>query len=79
LGRRRRRVIKIVKKKMPKIFLCPLCGEESIRIIIKSPGIAEVQCGNRDCELHKNKEEFEIGPSEQMVDVYCKFVDKHSS
>ncbi|MEM2226627.1 MAG: hypothetical protein QXW19_05340 [Candidatus Bathyarchaeia archaeon] len=78
MGRRRRRVIKIVKRKIPKVFLCPLCGEESVRITVKNPGLAEVQCGNKDCELNKNKEEFEMKPSEQMVDIYCKFIDKHS-
>ncbi|MGA3404726.1 MAG: hypothetical protein ABSD49_03220 [Candidatus Bathyarchaeia archaeon] len=71
MGRRRRRVIKVVKKKLPSVFSCPSCGEESIRVIMpQGSGPAIVQCGS--CGL---KREFEATPSSQIVDIYCKFTD----
>jgi transcription elongation factor Elf1 len=71
LGRRRRRVIKVVKKKLPTVFACPSCGEESIRVKLpQTAGPAIVQCGS--CGL---KQEFEATPSSQIVDIYCKFTD----
>jgi transcription elongation factor Elf1 len=74
LGRRRRRVVKVVKRKVPTVFLCPLCGEEAVRVFIDRSGHARVQCGS--CGI---REEFDVSPSEHMVDVYCKFTDKHSA
>lgn len=71
LGRRRRRVVKVVKKKLPSVFTCPSCGEESIRVKLPpGAGMATVQCGS--CGL---KQEFEATPSSQIVDIYCKFTD----
>jgi len=71
LGRRRRRVIKVVKKKLPSVFTCPQCGEEAIRVKLpQGAGAATVQCGS--CGL---KQEFEATPSSQIVDIYCMFTD----
>ena len=71
MGRRRRRVIKVVKKKLPSVFTCPSGGEESIRVIMpQGSGPAVVQCGS--CGI---KQEFEATPSSQIVDIYCKFTD----
>ena len=71
VGRRRRRVIKVVKKKLPTVFTCPVCGEEAIRVKLPDgSGPAIVQCGA--CGL---KREFEATPSSQIVDVYCMFTD----
>jgi transcription elongation factor Elf1 len=71
LGRRRRRVVKVVKKKLPSVFTCPSCGEEAIRVKLpQDSGPAIVQCGA--CGL---KREFEAAPSSQIVDIYCKFTD----
>jgi transcription elongation factor Elf1 len=71
LGRRRRRVIKVVKKKLPSVFTCPQCGEEAIRVKLpQGAGPAIVQCGS--CGL---KREFEATPSSQIVDIYCMFTD----
>src|SRR5881628_3922602 len=45
LGRRRRRVVRIVKKKLPTVFTCPRCGEEAVRVTIdKQTGHATVLC-----------------------------------
>jgi len=71
LGRRRRRVVKVVKKKLPSVFTCPQCGEEAIRVKLpQGAGPAIVQCGS--CGL---KREFESTPSSQIVDIYCMFTD----
>jgi len=71
MGRRRRKVVKIPKKRLPKIFLCPRCGKESVRVIItKGQEIATVQCGS--CGL---KGDVPMLPTQQPIDVYCKFAD----
>lgn len=72
LGRRKRRVVKIVKRQLPTIFNCPNCGEEAVKVTKSSTGMAIIQCGG--CGL---KDEFEIPPSSKMIDVYCKFTDRY--
>ena len=69
IGRRRKKVTKIPRRTLPKIFQCPKCGNKGIGITIKN-NKALVQCGN--CNL---KEEIESTPSDEPVDVYCKFID----
>jgi len=72
VGRRRRRVVKIVKKKLPTVFSCPSCGEESIKVALsRASHNATVQCAG--CGL---KEEIEASPADQVVDVYCRFTDR---
>ncbi len=75
MGRRRRRVVKVVKKKLPSVFTCPSCGEEAIRVKLpQGSGPAIAQCGA--CGL---KREFEVTPSSQVVDVYNMFTDAYYS
>lgn len=72
MGRRRRRVVKIVKKKLPTVFSCPSCGEEAVKVAMGRGGRhAIVQCAV--CGL---KQEIETSPADQMVDVYCRFTDR---
>jgi len=72
LGRRRRRIIKVVKRKLPTVFSCPSCGEEAIKVVMsRSKSQALIQCAA--CGL---KQETDISPADQMVDVYCRFTDK---
>lgn len=72
LGRRRRRVIRIVKKKLPTVFTCPRCGEEAVRVTIdKQTGNATVLCAL--CQL---RDEFPAHPAAQMIDVYSYFTDR---
>ena len=72
MGRRRRRVVRIVKKKLPTVFTCPRCGEEAVRVTIdKQTGHATVLCAL--CQL---KDEFPAHPAAQMIDIYSYFTDR---
>lgn len=76
MGRRRRRIVKVVRKKLPTMFSCPTCGEESIRVgLPKGASKATVHCGS--CGLNA---EIQVAAGTQAVDVYCKWVDSlHST
>jgi transcription elongation factor Elf1 len=76
MGRRRKRAIRIPKKALPKVFLCPRCGAETVNILFgKNNPIAKVDCGG--CGL---KDEIKCSRVMGLVDVYCKFVDNfHAS
>src|SRR5467141_1688710 len=72
MGRRRRRVIRIVKKKLPTVFVCPRCGEEAVRVTIaKDTGHATGLCAL--CNL---KDDFPAHPAAQAIDVYSYFTDR---
>ena len=72
MGRRRRRVIRIVKKKLPTVFVCPRCGEEAVRVTIaKDTEHATVLCAL--CNL---KDDFPAHPAAQAIDVYSYFTDR---
>ncbi len=72
MGRRRRRIVKIVKKRLPTVFDCPACSENSIKITInKNSGKTLIQCAA--CGL---KEELESTKSSEPIDIYCLFTDR---
>ncbi|MDI6847494.1 MAG: hypothetical protein QMD13_01200 [Candidatus Bathyarchaeia archaeon] len=72
MGRRRRKVVHIPKKRLPKFFSCPRCGKNTVRVVLfRDEGRAVVSCGS--CGV---KEEFQIKPALREIDAYCMFTDK---
>ena len=73
MGRRRKKVVHIPKKKLPKFFSCPRCGKETVRVEIfrEEGGRAVAQCSS--CGL---KEEFQVKQAQGEVDVYCMLTDR---
>jgi transcription elongation factor Elf1 len=72
MGRRRRKVVRIPKKRLPRFFSCPKCGKETVRVtLVQDEARAAVGCSS--CGL---QEEFPIKPALGEVDVYCMFTDK---
>ncbi|HKZ87549.1 MAG TPA: hypothetical protein VJ066_00145 [Candidatus Bathyarchaeia archaeon] len=72
MGRRRKKVVHIPKKHLPKFFSCPKCGKETVRVeILREDARAIVGCSS--CSL---KEDFPIKPAQGEVDIYCMFTDK---
>lgn len=55
MGRRRRRVVRIPRRRLPKFFDCPKCGlARVIRIVIKEVGTnAKVECGKCGEKIRK--------------------------
>jgi len=73
LGRRRKKVVRIPKKRLAKFFSCPTCGKETVKVEISRDkgGLAIAQCSS--CGL---KEDFQIKPAQGEVDVYCMLTDR---
>jgi transcription elongation factor Elf1 len=73
MGRRRKKVVHIPKKRLPKFFSCPRCGKETVLVEIfrDEGGRSVAQCSS--CGL---KEEFQVKPAQGEVDVYCMLTDR---
>jgi transcription elongation factor Elf1 len=73
VGRKRQKVSKIIKYKLPSQYLCPNCGMNTITIILKNDeGVARIICAS--CGL---KDQIPIPENTQPVDAYCIFVDSY--
>ncbi|MDG6904818.1 MAG: hypothetical protein JRN20_03415 [Nitrososphaerota archaeon] len=72
MGRRRRRVVHIVKKTLPKVFTCPSCGMVSVRLQPKEDTTI-ISCGScgRSQEISNRGKE--------PIDIYNEFVDKFNA
>lgn len=71
MGRRRKKVEKVVRRTLPELFLCPRCGKNTVKATInKKKGYAVVVCSN--CSLNST---FEYSRQMAEVDAYCRFVD----
>jgi transcription elongation factor Elf1 len=72
LGRRRKKVVHIPKKRLPKFFSCPKCGKETVRVeIFREDSRAVAGCSS--CGF---QEEFHVKPAQREVDVYCMLTDR---
>lgn len=70
MGRKRKRVVRAPKKKIPKVFLCPKCGVTAVYVISKNKLQAQVKCGS--CGFGAG---VPVSSMDQPVDLYCKFTD----
>lgn len=72
MGRRRKQVVKIVRRTLPELYLCPRCGKNTVKAgINKSTSMATVICSS--CSLRSS---FAATRNMVPVDAYCAFVDR---
>jgi transcription elongation factor Elf1 len=71
MGRKRRKVIKVFKKTLPKILACPVCGNISLVVNRKSEDKVVIKCGT--CKLSY---EYHASKNKENIDIYNEFVDK---
>jgi transcription elongation factor Elf1 len=72
-GRKRKKVVKRMRKTIPKIFACPSCGEKTLSIHIdRDEAIATVKCGR--CSI---EDKVSVSRVEEAVDAYGKFIDRY--
>lgn len=69
MGRRRRRVVHVVKKTLPKVFTCPNCGMVSVRLQPKDTTTI-ISCGS--CGTSQEIE----NAGKEPIDIYNEFVDR---
>lgn len=73
MGRRRRKPVKFVKRRMPEFYLCPRCGKNTVKATVKKKqDQVVVVCGS--CGLNAT---FQATPQMAGVDAYCLFVDNY--
>jgi transcription elongation factor Elf1 len=73
MGRRRKKVVKIVRRALPELYLCPKCGKNTVKASInKDKSKAAVICSS--CGL---KSSFSATSKMVPVDAYCAFVDQY--
>ncbi len=77
MGRRRKKVLRISRKTLPKVFACPHCGMQTIRITSHIDETSQdtvflLACGNTTCNLRR---ELRYPTKRADIDVYNTFVD----
>ncbi|MEM4733574.1 MAG: hypothetical protein QXD70_03495 [Candidatus Bathyarchaeia archaeon] len=72
MGRRRKKVVRIPKKRLPKFFSCPKCGKETVSVEI----FREQERAVAGCSSCGFQEEFQVKPAQSEVDVYCMLTDR---
>lgn len=73
MGRKRQKVVRIVRRKLPEFYLCPNCGKNTIKVHLhKDKGNTTVICAS--CGLRTS---FPVTKDLAEVDAYCLFVDKY--
>ena len=83
MGRRRRKVLRVNRRSLPKVFACPRCGVVAVRITSQQDEISQdfitvVACGNANCKGEDGKplrREFRFPTKKQDIAVYNTFVD----
>ena len=72
MGRRRKQVVKIIRRSLPELYLCPRCGKNTVKAgINKATKMATVICSS--CSLRSS---FAAKSNMVPVDAYCAFVDQ---
>jgi transcription elongation factor Elf1 len=72
MGRRRKKVVRIPKKRLPKFFSCPKCGKETVKVeLFRDESRAVAGCSS--CGF---QEEFSVKSAQGEVDVYCMLTDR---
>jgi len=71
MGRRRKKVVKIIKKTLPEFYLCPRCGKNTVKTTMRrKEGRASVICSSCGLNTFLN-----ISPQMDEVDAYNLFID----
>ncbi len=72
-GRKRKKVVRRVRKTIPKIFACPNCGEKTLGVAIsRVDNTAILKCGRCNIE-----DTVAVSYVEEAVDAYGKFIDRY--
>ena len=71
MGRRRRKVVQVVRRRLPELYLCPRCGKNTVKATVnKKKERVAVICS--DCGLNST---YPLDRNMAEVDAYCLFVD----
>jgi len=72
LGRKRQKVVRYTRSRLPKKYLCPNCGKNTVQVVVREDQeVARIICSN--CSLRR---EVSILGETAPIDAYCKFVDQ---
>jgi transcription elongation factor Elf1 len=74
MGRRKRRVVKVFRRKLPRILTCPRCGNISLIVERVSDDLVNIKCGT--CHLLYP---YPAPKEKEYIDTYNEFIDKVNS